>query len=139
MQHNFALKTHKSKIILTMREKEFYHLKTLHAQEITPPSSPFPKQVQEIHQPSLFQSCFNRITTSEISESPQMTFLIVSSSLIYFTVHQSGTTSSNTFNQSFIPSSVEHLRWSLFAEIANVLKPLVIFAGELHCGCFTGF
>ena len=38
-----------------------------------------------------------------------------------------------------IQSPVEQLRLSFFVEIINVLKPLVIFAGELHRGCLTGF
>ena len=38
-----------------------------------------------------------------------------------------------------IQSSVDQLRWSFFVEIVNVLKPLVIFAGELHRGYLTRF
>ena len=37
-----------------------------------------------------------------------------------------------------ILSSVEQLRWSFFAEIVNVLQPLVIFSGDLHRRCLTG-
>ena len=34
---------------------------------------------------------------------------------------------------------VEHLQWSFFTEIINVLKPLTIFAKTLHSRCLTGF
>ena len=34
---------------------------------------------------------------------------------------------------------VEHLRWSSFTEIINVLRLLAIFAAEPHCGLLTGF
>ena len=42
-------------------------------------------------------------------------------------------------NQRRNSNLVEHLRWSFFAEIANVLNPLDIFAEDPHRGCLTGF
>ena len=38
-----------------------------------------------------------------------------------------------------IQSPVEHLRWSVFTELNNVLKSLVIFEEELLRGYLTGF
>ena len=38
-----------------------------------------------------------------------------------------------------IQSLVEHLRWSFFAEIVNVLQPFFILSRELHRGCLTRF
>ena len=49
----------------------------------------------------------------------------------------------STSNRRCIWNQVEYLRWSFLAEIVNVLRPLVIFAEEIHCasltGCLTGF
>ena len=124
-----------------LEKKESYHLKTLPAHEITPPSSPLsPSKSMRYTNPVFFNPVtLIQITASGISKSPQMTFLLVRSSLIYFTVHQSATANSNTFNQRYIRSPSHHLQWSLFAEIVNVFKPLVLFAGKLHCECLTGF
>ena len=49
------------------------------------------------------------------------------------------TTSSSPKQVQEVHEPVEHLRWSFFAEIVNVLRFLIIFAGELHCECLTGF
>ena len=38
-----------------------------------------------------------------------------------------------------IQSTIEQLRWTFFMEMINVLYPLVLFIGELHRGCLTGF
>ena len=45
----------------------------------------------------------------------------------------------STPNQRRIWNPVEHLRWSLFAEIVNVLRLMAIFAEELHRITLTGF
>ena len=42
-------------------------------------------------------------------------------------------------NRRHIWYPVEHLRWSFFAEIVNVLRPLAIFTGELHRVSLTEF
>ena len=59
----------------------------------------------------------------------QIIFLRLSVILLTFTF---------TLLKLHIQSPVEQLRLSFFVEIINVLKPLVIFAGELHRGCFKG-
>ena len=41
--------------------------------------------------------------------------------------------------QKRILESVEHLRWSFFAEIVNGLNQLTNFAKTLHRICMTGF
>ena len=92
------------------------------------------------------------IVTSLISKSQKVRFTIVWSRLNYFTVHSPGlrlhipyTCSPPTpcidsiLNWRHILSPVEPFRRNLFAEIVNVLKPLVIFVGELHQGYLTGF
>ena len=38
----------------------------------------------------------------------------------------------HTFSRRDVLSLVEHLRWSVFARIVNVLKSLGIFPGVLH-------
>ena len=40
--------------------------------------------------------------------------------------------------QVHIWNPAKHLRWSLFAEIVNIFRPLAIFVKELHCGCLIG-
>ena len=71
-----SLKPHRSKSKLTMREKESYHLKTLPAHEITPPSSPLsPNKSMRYTNPVFFNPVtLIQITAGGISKSPQMTF-----------------------------------------------------------------
>ena len=66
------------------KKKESYHLKTLPAHEITPPSSPLsPSKSMRYTNPVFFNPVtLIQITASGISKSPQMTFLLVRSSLI---------------------------------------------------------
>ena len=45
----------------------------------------------------------------------------------------------STSNQRRIWNPVEHMRWSYFAEIVNVLRLMAIFAKELHRVTLTGF
>ena len=60
-------------------QKSANHLKVLHLHKIIPPLPPsFPKQVQEEHKPGFFNPVTpSRITTSDISKSSQVRFLIV--------------------------------------------------------------
>ena len=93
----------------------------------------------------------SRITTSNISKSPQIRFLIVWSSIYYFPVHQPAVTNSLHLQSAYAPhlqhlQSEAHLESSqtsvmgpFFSKIFNVLMPLFIFAEELHRGCLTGF
>ena len=49
----------------------------------------------------------------------------------------------STSNRRRIWNPVEHLRWSVFAEIVNTLRPLAVVAEKLHreslTRCLTGF
>ena len=59
----------------------------------------------------------------------------------FFAVHSNLTYQSEAYDlielyfATLHSGTVEHLRWSFFAETVNVLRPSVIFAGELHCRC----
>ena len=45
----------------------------------------------------------------------------------------------STSNRRHIWNPVEHQQWYFFAETVNVLKPVAIFAEELHRGSLTRF
>ena len=47
--------------------------------------------------------------------------------------------SRSTSNGKRIWNPVEHLWWRFFAEIVNLLRPLAVFATELHPEGLTGF
>ena len=69
---------------------------TSHTPIYTAFSAPFPKNKSRRYNISVFFSPYtpSRITTSGISKSPQIRFLIVLWSLNYFTVHRPATTNS---------------------------------------------
>ena len=133
----------------------------------TIPSSPYPEQALETHEPSIFnqrlaqQNHHNQgfsITTSKISYSLIELQVLLSmptcrckseAQVIY--LHSTfiapsqsevylGTPDLQHFpNKGIIQKPVKHLRLSFFAKTVNVLKPLIIFAKKLHRRCSTGF
>ena len=59
----------------------------------------------------------------------------------FFAINSNFTYDSETYDlmKLYIQSPLSNLVELFFAEMVNVLKPLVIFAGELCRGCLTGF
>ena len=78
--------------MLTIREKDINRTKVSPIKDArnrticTPP--PFPKQIQEVHEPCLFSPVSSSpVTTIKISKSPQVRFIIAWSNLSCFIVH----------------------------------------------------
>ena len=63
----------------------------------------------------------------------------------FFAINSNFTYDSETYDlmklyfETLHSEPVEQLGGAFFSEMVNVLKPLVIFAGELCRGCLTGF
>ena len=115
-------------------------------------SSHYPKQVQEIHETSLFQSSYSdsnhqkqnfEITASNISYSLIKPQLFVCTPTFAYKFHALAVYQHPTFTALPIRGTsaiqINICSGPFFVNIVNVLRPLGIFTAELHCKCLTGF
>ena len=104
--------------------------------------SPSSKQVQETHEPRIFQSCYSQsnyhkqdFSTSTSRSSALWSNLNTSSRLHLESTYNPHLQHHSNWRR--IRNPVGHLQWSSLAQIISVLRLLAIFAEELYRGYST--